>query len=62
MADSGYSYLKQSQQLYVPITSMAALRAVDRGILPDDAFVFKANSVRPLSEEPIDIMAIRISN
>ena len=58
MSDSGFAYLKKSQQLYVPITSRAALRAIDRGILPTDAYTLKANAVRPLSEEPIDIMAI----
>lgn len=58
MSDSGYDYLKKSQQLYVPITARAALRAVETGLLPNDAFIFKANSVRPLFEEPIDVMSI----
>ena len=58
MSDGGYNYLKRSQQLYMPITSRAALRAIERGMLPNDAYIFKANSVRPLFEEPIDIMAI----
>ena len=58
MSDDGYSYLKRSQQLYVPITATAALRAIERGVLPNEAYIFKANSVRPLFEEPIDILAI----
>jgi hypothetical protein len=37
---------------------MAALKAIETGLLPDDAFVYKANSVHPLFEEPIDITAI----
>jgi len=58
MADSGFSYLLRSHELYDPKTPMAALKAVEIGLLPDDAFVYKANSVHPLFEEPIDITAI----
>ena len=37
---------------------MAAFKAIETGLLPTDAFVYKANSVHPLFEEPIDLNAI----
>ncbi len=58
MPDTGFAYFKRAHQLYEPQTPMAALRAIEVGLLPDYAFIYKANSVRPLSEEPIDITAI----
>ncbi len=58
MPDDGFSYLLQSQKLYRPITPMAALKAVETGLLPDHAFVYMANSAHPLFEEPVDITAI----
>jgi len=58
MLDAGFAYLRKSQTLYNPITPMAALMAVENGLLPSDAFVYKANSVHPLFEEPVDISAI----
>jgi hypothetical protein len=58
MADSGFDYLRQANELYAPKTPMAALVSVETGLLPGHAFVYKANSVHPLFEEPIDITAI----
>jgi hypothetical protein len=58
MSDPGFDYLRQSTELYNPKTPMAALKAVETGLLPSHAFVYKANSVQPLFEEPIDITAI----
>ncbi len=58
MPDAGFTYLRKSQTLYNPITPVAALKAVETGLLPNDAFVYKANSVHPLFEEPIDLHAI----
>ncbi|MBN1685158.1 MAG: hypothetical protein JW852_00810 [Spirochaetales bacterium] len=59
MSDAaGFTYLIKSRELYSPKTPMAALKAIEEGLLPDYAFVYKANSVHPLIEEPIDIEAI----
>lgn len=58
MSDAGFAYLRKSQTLYNPKTPMAALKAIENGLLPSDAFVYKANSVHPLFEEPIDLSAI----
>ena len=58
MSDAGFTYLRQSNTLYNPITPMAALMAIENGLLPNEAFIYKANSVHPLFEEPIDMSAI----
>jgi len=58
MPDAGFSYLSKSLELYNPKTPMAALKAVETGLLPDYAYIYRANSVHPLFEEPIDIDAI----
>ena len=55
MADPGYSYLRNSQSLYDPKTPRTALRAVEIGLLPSEAFIYKANSIQPLFDEPVDI-------
>jgi hypothetical protein len=56
--DPGYAYLKNSQSLYDPKTPRTALRAVGIGLLPSEAFVYKANSIQPLFDEPVDIAAV----
>jgi hypothetical protein len=58
MPDAGFAYLRKSQGLYNPITPMAALKAIENDLLPNDAFVYKANSAHPLVEEPVDLSAI----
>ena len=58
MPDAGFTYLRKSHTLYNPITPMAALMAIETGLLPNDAFIYKATSVHPLFEEPIDVNAI----
>ena len=58
MSDPGYSYLRNSQSLYNPKSPRTALRAIEIGLLPCEAFIYTANSVHPLFEEPVDIAAI----
>ena len=58
MRDPGYDYLLNSRHLYTPKTPMAALKAVETGLLPSEAFVYRANAIHPLREEPIDMNAI----
>ena len=55
---NGFEYLKVANQLYVPRTPRAALLAVEHGLLPDVAYIYKASSVKPLFEEPVDIPEI----
>jgi hypothetical protein len=52
---SGYEYIRAMRSLYNPRTPRAALVAAGAGILPVDAVVYKASSVKPLFEEPYDL-------
>jgi hypothetical protein len=51
----GYEYIRAMRSLYNPRTPRAALVAAEAGILPVEAVVYKASSVKPLFEEPFDI-------
>ncbi len=52
---SGYEYIRAMRSLYNPRTPRAALVAAEAGILPVEAVVYKASSVKPLFEEPYDL-------
>lgn len=52
---TGYEYVRNMRRLYAPRTPRAALVAVEAGILPVEAFVYKACSVKSLFEEPYDL-------
>ena len=51
----GYEYVRAMRSLYNPRTPRAAMVAAEAGILPIEAVVFKASSVKPLFEEPYDL-------
>jgi hypothetical protein len=51
----GYEYIRAMRSLYNPRTPRAALVAAEAGILPVDALVYKASSIKPLFEEPYDL-------
>ena len=53
-----FDYLRKANLLYNPRTPSTALRAVEDGLLPGEAFVYKAVSVKPLFEEPIDLFEV----
>ena len=55
---SGYAYLRNSTNYFVPRTQATALKAVQDGLLPEEAFIHKAVNIRPIFEEPYDIMEI----
>jgi len=55
---SGFMYLRDSSTFFVPRTQATALKGVQEGLLPEEAFVFRAVNVRPIFEEPYDIMEI----
>lgn len=55
---SGFEYLRSANQFYQPRTPRAALKAAEADLLPVEAYVYKANSVKPLNEEPVDIPEI----
>ena len=52
---NGYDYVRSANEFYLPRTPSAAIKALEEGLLPEVAFIYKANSVRPLDEEPINV-------
>jgi hypothetical protein len=52
---TGYEYVRSMRSLYNPRTPRAAFVAAEAGILPVEALVYKACSVKPLFEEPYDL-------
>ena len=54
MRDSGYTYILEASDHFIPRTPRAALRAVQQGLLPPEAFINRATSVKPLYEEPFN--------
>lgn len=51
---NGYDYVRTMGHRYRPRTPKAALKAAEAGLLPIEAIVYKASSVKPLFEEPYD--------
>jgi len=51
---NGFDYVRTMRGRYRPRTPRAALIAAEEGILPIEAIVYKAASVKPLFEEPYD--------
>lgn len=54
MIKSGFDYIKTAKDYFIPKTPRAALRAVEQGLLPPEAFMYRAASVKPLYEEPFN--------
>ena len=48
---NGFDFLRDSNHYFVPRTPRAALKAIEEGLLPDVAYLYKANSVSPLYED-----------
>lgn len=46
--------LFRQERINLPRTPAAALRALELGIAPPEAYVYLSTSVRPLEEEPVD--------
>ena len=55
---SGFAYLRNASNYFVPRTQATALKAVQDGLLPEEAFIHKAVNIRPIFEEPYDILEI----
>lgn len=53
-----FEYIRKANLLLQPKTPFAALRGVETGVLPPEAFIYKASSVKPLFEEPVDLQEI----
>ena len=50
-----FDYLRRGNHYYQPKTPQTALRAVELGVLPIEAFIYMSSSVKPLYEEPYDL-------
>lgn len=55
----GYEYVRNADTMYRPPTPAAALRAIEQGVLPAVAFVYRAGSTKPLFEQPADLEEIQ---
>jgi len=49
---TGFDYIRRIGEFYRPRTPRAAFLAVDTGLLPMEAFVFKSSSTKSLFDEP----------
>lgn len=58
MFEKGYEYVKNSKMYYQPKTPFSALRAAEAGLLPPEAFIFKATSVEPIADNPENLEEI----
>src|SRR5512145_1441711 len=52
---TGFDYIRSMGAFYNPRTPRAAFVAASAGLLPPEAIVYKASSVKPLFEEPYDV-------
>jgi len=51
----GFDYFRKAGEGYRPLSSRAALKAVEEGLLPPEAFLFLGTSAKPLDDEPLDL-------
>jgi tetratricopeptide (TPR) repeat protein len=58
MESRGFDYIKNAYRYFTPHTPRAALRAIEQGLLPPEAYLYWANSVKPLYQEPFDTYEI----
>jgi hypothetical protein len=49
---TGFDYIRRLRQFYRPRTPRAALLAVESGLLPVEAFVYRSSSIKSLFDEP----------
>jgi hypothetical protein len=55
----GFDYIRKGDSKLQPRTPRTALRAVEEGMLPIEAFIYRAGAIRPLFEEPWDLDEIQ---
>ena len=54
----GFEYIKNSEMYYQPKTPSGALRAAEEGLLPVEAFIYKAASIEPIFDTPENLEEI----
>jgi hypothetical protein len=51
----GFEYIRKAYTMYLPRTPKSALRAVESGVVPPEAFIYLSANIKPLFEEPYDL-------
>lgn len=54
----GFGYLLSPGNFFRPRTQATALKAVEEGLLPVEAYIHQAVNARPVFEEPFDLMEL----
>ena len=57
MKDS-YDYFRKNSSIQIPRTPASALHGLEDGVLPPETYIYRATSVKPLFEEPIELSEI----
>jgi len=53
--DAAYDYINQFRSLYIPRTPSAALQAVEKDLLPIEAYIFKSTALNPILKKPYNL-------
>ncbi len=56
--NKGFEYVKTRHMYYEPKTPFAALRAAEEGLLPPEAFIYKAAAIEPIFDHPDNLEEI----
>ena len=51
----GFTYFKTVRESFIPKTPDAALKAMEAGLQPGEAFIYRGTSIKPLDDEPLDL-------
>ncbi len=58
MGNSDFEYIKNSDKYFKPKTPFAALKAVEAGLLPPEAYIYKSTSIEPIADNPENLEEI----
>ncbi|HAK45992.1 MAG TPA: hypothetical protein DCO79_08765 [Spirochaeta sp.] len=58
MSNIGIDYVKNADKYYQPKTPFSTLKAVTDGLLPPEAFIYKASSIDPIADNPENLEEI----
>ncbi len=52
MGRTNFDYIRNSEKYFKPKTPRAAIKAVEAGILPPEAYIYKSTSIEPIADNP----------
>lgn len=58
MSKRGFNYIKNMHHYFQPKTPFSALRAAEEGLLPPEAFIYRATSIEPIADHPDNLNEI----